>query len=61
MSVNSALGRHRNASLGLAIPDDHRWVGYGMGHFDLVSRGEVYDRIRGWLAGDPTLNAIRDQ
>lgn len=48
--VNSALGHHRDVSQSLALPDDHRWVGYGMGHFDLLSRQEVYDRIRGWLA-----------
>ena len=40
------------ASLSLAIPDDHRWVGYGMGHFDLLRRQEVYDRIRSWLDTD---------
>jgi pimeloyl-ACP methyl ester carboxylesterase len=50
--VNSALGYHRDASLSLALPDDHRWVGYGMGHFDLLSRQEVYDRMRSWLAAD---------
>jgi len=50
--VNSALGIHRDASLSLALPDDHRWVGYGMGHFDLLSRQEVYDRMRSWLAAD---------
>jgi pimeloyl-ACP methyl ester carboxylesterase len=50
--VNSALGHHRDASLSLALPDDHRWVGYGMGHFDLLSRQEVYDRIRSWLAAN---------
>lgn len=47
--VNSALGRHRHASLDLGLPETHRWVGYGMGHFDLLSRMEVYERIRGWL------------
>ena len=51
--VNSALGRHRDASFRLAFPETHRWVGYGMGHFDLLSRGDVYDQMRTWLAGNP--------
>ena len=50
--VNSALGHHHDASLSLALPDDHRWVGYGMSHFDLLSRQEVYDRMRSWLAAN---------
>jgi hypothetical protein len=49
--VMSALGLHRDPSHGLALPDGRRWVGYGMGHFDLLSRGEVYARIRSWLNG----------
>jgi pimeloyl-ACP methyl ester carboxylesterase len=47
--VSSALGRHRDASLDLAFPEAHRWVGYGMGHFDLLSRVEVYEHVRTWL------------
>jgi len=52
VQVGSALGRHPNPALSLPIPDDHRWVGYAMGHFDLLSRQEVYDRIRSWLDAD---------
>lgn len=48
--VNSALGRHRDASVDLGLPEARRWVAYGMGHFDLLSRSEVYERIRRWLA-----------
>jgi pimeloyl-ACP methyl ester carboxylesterase len=50
--VESALGRHRDPMHSLPIPDDHRWVGYAMGHFDLLRRQEVYDRIRSWLDTD---------
>jgi pimeloyl-ACP methyl ester carboxylesterase len=49
--VNSALGRHRDAKLDLALPEAHRWVGYGMGHFDLLSRVEVYKLVHRWLTG----------
>jgi hypothetical protein len=51
--VNSALGRHRDARLCLAIPEANRWVAYGMGHFDLLSNRGVYERIRSWLAVSP--------
>jgi pimeloyl-ACP methyl ester carboxylesterase len=50
--VNSALGLHRDSTQNLALPATHRWVGYGMGHLDLLSRSEVYVQIRGWLAAD---------
>ena len=47
--VDSALGRHRDVRMDLGLPDDHRWIGYDMGHFELLSRAEVYERIKGWL------------
>ena len=46
----SALGRHRNPRLGLSFPESRQWTGCGMSHLDLLSRREVYARIRGWLA-----------
>ncbi len=51
--VNSALGRHRDESLDLALPEAHRWVGYGMGHLDLLSRIEVCEQVRSWLTEAP--------
>ena len=48
--VESALGVHRDASLSLAIPQSHRWIAHGMGHFDLLRRQEVYETIAGWLS-----------
>jgi pimeloyl-ACP methyl ester carboxylesterase len=48
--VDSALGRHADASPSLALPDTHRRVGYAMGHFDLLSRRVVYEQVKGWLA-----------
>ena len=50
VAVNSALGVRRDPSLGLAFPENRRWIGYGMGHFDLLSNHAVYDQIRRWLA-----------
>ena len=51
--VNSALGRHSDASLDLGLPETRRWVGYGMGHFDLLGRKDVYERIARWLGPTP--------
>jgi pimeloyl-ACP methyl ester carboxylesterase len=46
--VDSALGRHRNPKLTLAFEDT--WVGFGMGHLDLLARADVYAIMRRWLS-----------
>jgi hypothetical protein len=48
--VASALGDHRDPARALAIPADRRWIGYGMGHLDLLDRAELYEQIRAWLS-----------
>ena len=48
--LKSALGRHENPRLALAVPESREWIGYGMNHLDLLSRGKVYAQIRQWLA-----------
>jgi hypothetical protein len=48
--VDSALGRHERPELTLGFPEGHQWVGFGMGHLDLLSRAEVYATIRSWLS-----------
>ena len=47
--LNSALGRHRDATRTLAIPNSRQWVGYRMGHGDLLSHPDVYGQLRAWL------------
>lgn len=47
--VTSALGRHTNPVLDLAIPAARQWVGYGINHMDLLSSADVYARIKQWL------------
>lgn len=47
--VDSALGRHSDPALALEFPEDHRWVGEGIAHLDLLSRAEVYAQLRAWL------------
>jgi pimeloyl-ACP methyl ester carboxylesterase len=47
--VDSALGRHQEPARTLAFPESRQWVAQVMNHFDLLSRYEVYRKIRGWL------------
>jgi pimeloyl-ACP methyl ester carboxylesterase len=48
--VDSALGRHAKRELTLGFPEEHQWIAYAMGHLDLLSRAEVYEKIRSWLS-----------
>jgi pimeloyl-ACP methyl ester carboxylesterase len=47
--LNSALGRHRTRSRALRIPKTRQWIGYEMGHLELLCRPEVYAQLRIWL------------
>jgi hypothetical protein len=61
--VDSALGRHDDPGLTLSFAPSRRWVGYGMNHWDLLSRPAVYERIRRWLASprEPSRKARRSR
>lgn len=47
--LDSALGRHRDATRELAIPKNRQWVGYGIRHIELLNHPEVYAEVRSWL------------
>jgi pimeloyl-ACP methyl ester carboxylesterase len=47
--LDSALGRHGRAELALPLPASHQWVGYGMGHLQLLSSRAVYAQVSKWL------------
>jgi len=49
--LDSALGRHPDPERSLAIPQDRQWIGYRMGHLEMLYRTEVYAQLRAWLAG----------
>ncbi|HEX7438571.1 MAG TPA: alpha/beta hydrolase [Caldimonas sp.] len=49
--LDSALGRHPDPARALAFAEHRQWVGYEMGHLELLSRPEVYVRLRQWLGG----------
>lgn len=48
--LNSALGRHEDPRRTLSFAPSRQWVGYGMNHWDLLSRPAVYEQIRRWIA-----------
>jgi pimeloyl-ACP methyl ester carboxylesterase len=50
--LHSALGRRRDPAHSLRFPQDRQWVGYEMGHLELLRRPEVYAQLRAWLAKD---------
>jgi pimeloyl-ACP methyl ester carboxylesterase len=50
VSVPSALGAHRRPELTLGFPEAHRWISHGTTHVELLSRPEVYAKLRSWLS-----------
>jgi pimeloyl-ACP methyl ester carboxylesterase len=48
--LSSALGQHADPGRNLSFSESQRWIGYGMNHFDLLERRDVYERIYQWLA-----------
>jgi hypothetical protein len=49
--VESALGRHARPELTLGFPAAHQWIAHATNHLQLLSRPEVYERLRTWLEG----------
>jgi pimeloyl-ACP methyl ester carboxylesterase len=47
--LESALGRHHDTTRMLTIPENRQWIGYRMGHRDLLNRPDVYKQISRWL------------
>ena len=47
VSVDSALGRHKDAALALAFSEE--FIAYGTRHLDLLAKPEVYAQIAAWL------------
>ena len=51
VSVDSALGRHEDPEMALSFAPSRQCVGYGMNHWEMLSRPAVYAHIRRWIAG----------
>ena len=48
--LDSSLGAHTDAARTLVFPESRRWIGYEMGHLDLLRSPQVYEKLREWLA-----------
>ena len=49
VSIESALGIHKDKNLNLNISKEHHWVGRNISHMQLLSDKEVYEVIKNWL------------
>ena len=49
--LNSALGRHARREHRLGVLPARQWIGYGLGHMDLLSDPAVYEQLAAWLIG----------
>ena len=47
--VDSALGLHSDLARALAFAKRRQWVGYTMNHMELLSRADVYAKLKRWL------------
>ena len=58
--VDSALGRHARPELTLAF--DETWIGFGMGHVEVLERPEMHTVLHRWLSpsvGGPSRSRAR--
>ncbi len=47
--LDSALGRHADPARCLRFAPGHQWIGQGIGHLDMLSHPQVYERLLRWL------------
>ncbi len=47
--IDSALGRNRDPSRSLDIPESRQWLGFETGHIEMLGKPEVYQQLRDWL------------
>ena len=47
--LHSALGRGPDKAHTLRFAQERQWIGYKMGHLELLNRPEVYAQLRAWL------------
>lgn len=49
VSVESALGQHKEPLKNLNFKEEHIFIAYENTHLDLLSSPEVYSKIKGWM------------
>lgn len=50
VDVKSALGQHKNPDKDLHFKKENTWIAYETNHLDLLSKPEIYDKIKIWLS-----------
>jgi pimeloyl-ACP methyl ester carboxylesterase len=51
--LSSALGSHTDSDHTLLFAPERQWIGFGMGHLDVLDHPEVYQKLREWLSAEP--------
>ncbi len=49
VSINSALGIHKDKKLDLKIPKQNQWTSPNIGHMQQLSHKEIYQVIKNWM------------
>ncbi len=49
VSVQSALGQHKKPSKNLNFKKENTWIAEETTHSELLSNGDIYDRIKSWI------------
>jgi pimeloyl-ACP methyl ester carboxylesterase len=48
--LDSALGQHPDPARNLGFAKSRQWIGYGMGHLQLLGHPDVHAQLRKWIA-----------
>ncbi len=48
--LDSALGRHADTRMALALPASHTWIAYETGHLELLESVPACERMQSWLS-----------
>lgn len=49
VTVNSALGKHKDKNYAFDFTDEHLWIGRNVSHMQLLSDKKIYAVIKNWL------------
>jgi len=59
VTLDSALGEHKDPALQLNFPPSNQWIGRKMDHWDLLNHSDVYAQLKGWLTASCNGNSDR--
>lgn len=53
VTVDSAVGKHKDVGRSLAFSDDKQWIAQGVGHLGLLNEPAVVNQVTRWLSAGP--------